>query len=184
MSQGLLDKRQDVTSRKLWGDDSKLMSFSFTQSIQALRKSSDTPLGDKFQCILLQRPWSFWLISWSPSSDNPGLDRQEEAALDKQTSSHVGVLPPVTLKATWISELREMEGKAENEGNLFGNQESLIWWKPQTRARLRSQEASGWGLRGWAGLTVVTRSRKALAVILGHGHWKKINQCANCSLFA
>lgn len=40
------------------------------------------------------------------------------------------------------------------------------------RGRLRSQEARGC-LKGWAGVIAVTRSRKALGVISGHGQLKE-----------
>lgn len=69
-------------------------------------------------------------------------------------------------------------------GNLSSGQESLRRWKPQTRARLRSQEVSCWGLRKWAGIIAMTRSRKGLRVISGHGRLKENQSMYDCSLFA
>lgn len=52
-SQGLLAKRPDVTSPKLWRGSSKLPTNASPQ------KEFRHPLGDKAQCTTLQGPWRF-----------------------------------------------------------------------------------------------------------------------------
>lgn len=118
---------------ELWGGDSKLTSFSGPWTMWALRKSF-TPLEGKAPCSLLQRRRSFWPTTCHPNSDIADLHRVEEAALG------IGALPPVTLKATPRWESRKMKEKQKMERNLFGYQKSLIWWKPQSRARIKESE--------------------------------------------
>lgn len=158
-----------LTSPKWWGGDSKLTSPLPNQYKPWGR--AQCSLEDKAHCILLQRPWSFWTPTRKKPIPSP--HEQREAAPGKQQSSHREALPPSLLKTTVRSQLRKMRGRHKTGGNLFSDQESLIWWKSQTWARLRSKEASCWSLREWAGLIAVTRSRKALRVISGHGRLKQ-----------
>lgn len=54
---------------------------------------------------------------------------------------------PVMLRATLRLKFRKTGWWQKMERNLFGDQESFIWWKTQTRARLRNQEARCWGIK-------------------------------------
>lgn len=171
LSQGLLKQRQDLTSPKLWRGDSKLTSFSLAQWKPSLGRDQPS-VGEKDQHSPTD-PRKLLTNHLKPWQWHSRLHRQEESALGEQKSSHVGALPPGMLKAALRWEIRKMGEGKKIRGNLFTDRERLIWWKPQTRARLRSQEASCWGLRGWAGVTAVTRNRKALTVISGHGRLKE-----------
>lgn len=64
----------------------------------------------------------------------------------KEAALGLGALPPVTRKATLRWEVKKMEG------NLFSDQESLIWLKTQTRARYKDSEGQrleSKGLESW-----------------------------------
>ena len=97
------------------------------------------PLEDKAQCSLLHWQWSFWPITYSPNSDIPDLHGVKGAALG------IGALPPVTLKATLRWESRKMKEKQKWKEICSVIKKSLIWWKPQTRVRIK--ESGGQRLR-------------------------------------
>lgn len=162
MSQGLLAKRQDVASPKLWRGSSKLPSFSLTQPMQALRRRSDTHWEIKLNVLYR----SHEAFDQSPAAlivtFQVFVTGQPKAA-----ALSTGALPPVTLKATPRWEVRKMEG------NLFSDQEILIWWKPRPE---QDKDSGGQRLRSKGmGVVAVTKSRKALCgVISGHGRWKEI----------
>lgn len=124
LSQILLKHRQDLTSPKWWGGDSKFTSFSLAWQ-KTSRKDQPPPGGEST------------VFSYRHQE---ALTRQEEAVLGEQKPSHVDALLPGMQKAALRWEMRKTVEGMKMGGNLFTNQESLIGWKLQTRARLRRWE--------------------------------------------
>lgn len=160
MSQGLLTNRQDVTSPKLWRGISKLPSFSLTQPIQALRRSSDTPREIKLN-VLYRGHEAF---DQSPAALTVTLFTGLHRSAERSCIEHRSL-------ATCNTKSHPEMGSEEN------GRKSVQWSrKPHlVKTQTRILEARSWGLRGWARVMAVTESRKALwGIISGHGWLKEI----------